>query len=133
MKDHVGVVKLLLNAPRIAAILALRDKDGDTPLLLATSYGRGVEALVAALLEADVAGVTVNAQNKQGSSALTSASYRGYEGAVRLLLARGARQGLQDADGSTAMHCAAYRGHTSVARLLCAAPGATAALALQRV
>ena len=50
---------------------------------------------------------------------------------MRLLLARGARQELQNSRGWTAMHFAARWCHAGVVELLCAAPGATAALALQ--
>jgi ankyrin repeat protein len=60
------------------------------------------------------------------------ASYKGHEGVVRLLLARGARQDLQDSSGNAALHDALYLGDcASVVALLCAAPGAAAALALR--
>ena len=131
IKSHVGVAKLLCAAPGAAAALALRNKIGDTPLALAVVDGGGNEALLAALLEADASGVTFDAQNTRGESALSWASYKGCEGAVRLLLARGARQELQNEYGSTALHNAARKGHVGIAKLLCAAPGATAALALR--
>ena len=131
MKGHAGIVEQLCAAPGAAAALALRDKDGYTPLSLALSIGDGSERLVAALLEADATGAAVNAQTDNGSTALVWASERGHEGAVRLLLARGARHELQSNDGNTALHCAAEKGHAAIVEQLCAAPGATAAAALR--
>ncbi len=130
-KGHAGIVEQLCAATGAAAALALRDKDGDTPLALAVSDGGGGERLVAALLAADVAGVTVDAQNDNGSTALIKASEGGREAALRLLLARGARQELQNKGGMTALHLAAEKGHAGVAEQLCAAPGAADAVALR--
>jgi ankyrin repeat protein len=130
-KGHAGVVELLCAAPGAAAALALRDQDGSTPLILAVSEGGGGERLVTALLAADTAGASVDTQTMYGSTALILASWRGHEGAVRLLLARGARQELQNEHGLAALHCAAEKGHAGVVELLCAAPGAAAALALR--
>jgi ankyrin repeat protein len=59
------------------------------------------------------------------------ASQEGHKGAVRLLLARGARQELQNENGWAALHYAAKNGHTGVVELLCAASGAIAALTLR--
>ncbi len=131
MRGHAGVVEQLCAAPGAAATLALRDKDGDTPLALAVSEGGGGERLVAALLAADAAGTAVDAQNDKGSTALTSACVNGHEDAVRLLLARGVRQELQTENGDTALHLAAWKGHAGVVEQLCAAPGAAAAVALR--
>ncbi len=130
-EGHAGVVELLCAAPGAAAAIALRDKDGDTPLALAVEHGGGGERLVAALLAVDVAGATVDAQDNNGNSALILASYKGHEGAVRLLLARGARQELLDKNGATALHVAAKKGHAGVVEQLCAATGAAAAIALR--
>jgi ankyrin repeat protein len=60
-----------------------------------------------------------------------SASFKGHEGVVRLLLARGARQELQNSYGWTALHAAVVNDHPGVVALLCAAPAAAAALALR--
>jgi ankyrin repeat protein len=130
-EGHVGVVEQLCAAPGAAAAVALRNEDGDTPLALAVSDGGGSERLVAALLSADAAGAIVDAQNNKGDTALILASYNGYEGAVRLLLARGALQELQNENGMTALHCAAYKGHAGVVEQLRAATGAAAAIALR--
>jgi len=130
-KGHAGVAELLCAAPGAAAALVLRTKNGATPLVLAAEHGGGGEGLVTALLAADPAGVTVDAQDDQGSTALIFASFKGEEGAVRLLLARGARQELQIESGEAALHIAAQESRTGVVELLCAAPGAAAALALR--
>jgi len=130
-KGHAGNVEQLCAAPGAAAVLALRDKDGSTPLLLAVSGGGGGERLVAALLAADAAGAAVDAQNKLGNTALIYASYDGHEDTVHLLLARGARRELQNERGETAMHCAAWKGHAAIVEQLCAAPGAASAAALR--
>jgi ankyrin repeat protein len=92
---------------------------------LHNASAQGSARAVAALLEADAAaGATVNAQDTYGRTALVLASVNGHEGAVRALLAGGARQGLLGNAGRTALHLAAANGHTGVVRLLCAAPGA---------
>ena len=91
---------------------------------------QGSTQVVAALLEADAAGATVDAQTRYGSTALVLASRKGHEGAVRLLLARGARQELQGEDRLTALHCASQDCYVGIVEQLCAAPGAAAALVL---
>jgi len=58
------------------------------------------------------------------------ACWKGHEGVVRLLLARGARQELQ-ADHNTALHWAVLSNRPSIITLLSAAPGFAAALALR--
>jgi serine/threonine-protein phosphatase 6 regulatory ankyrin repeat subunit B len=128
-EGHAGVVEQLCAAPGAAAAVALRDEDGGTPLALAVSSGGGGERLVAALLAADAAGMIIDAQDNGGETALLQASYRGHEGAVRLLLARGARQELQDKSGSAVLYYAAMKGYVGIVEQLCAAPGAAAALA----
>jgi ankyrin repeat protein len=130
-KGHAGIVDQLCAAPGAAAAIALRDKFGCTPLVFAVMSGGGGERLVAALLAADASGLTVDAQSDTGSTALVWASFNGVEHAVRLLLARGARQDLQNDSGRAALHYAAEKGHAGVVEQLCAAPGAAAALTLR--
>jgi ankyrin repeat protein len=130
-KCHAGIVEQLCAAPGAAATVALKNKHGRTPLALAVSEGGCSERLVAALLSADAAGATVDALSDKGDTALTWASNRGYEGAVRLLLSRGARQELQNDDGASALHCAASNSHAGIVEQLCAAPGAAAAVVLK--
>ncbi len=84
------------------------------------------------LLATDASGATLDLCDSVGSTPLVQASALGLEGAVRALLARGARQELQDeARGWTAMHAAAVGGHAGTVAVLCAAPGAGAALAVR--
>jgi ankyrin repeat protein len=86
---------------------------------------------VAALLEADAESIMLDAQDNAGRTPLIMASKCGLEGAVRVLLARGAWQELKDSRGEAALHHAARSSHAGVAELLCAAPGAATALALR--
>jgi ankyrin repeat protein len=62
---------------------------------------------------------------------MVAASRRGHEGAVRLLLERGARLDLQYLVGWTALHWAVHGNCAVVLEALCTAQGAAAALALQ--
>ena len=59
------------------------------------------------------------------------ASNLGCKGAVRLLLARGARLELQNHAGETALHLAVYKNNEAVVAMQCAAPSAAAAVALR--
>ena len=92
---------------------------------------QGNERAVAALLEADATAEAVDARDITGSTPLISASAHGHAGAVRALLARGARQEPRDMGGRTALHYAVAGGHSAIAILHCAAPGADAALSLR--
>ena len=86
---------------------------------------QGSARAVAALLGADASGAMVDAQDSNYNTPLVLASSHGHEGAVRALLARGARQDVRNfLDGGTALHTAASNGHAGVVELLCAAPGA---------
>jgi hypothetical protein len=91
---------------------------------------RGEARAVAALLGADAVGDTVDALDRKGYNALYLASFHGHDGAVRALLARGARQDRQNSSCMTALHWAAEFGHAGVVELLCAAPGAASTIAL---
>jgi ankyrin repeat protein len=79
----------------------------------------------------EVRGAAVDLRDKCGWTALTVASSNGNEAIVRLLLSRGAKQGLLDNGGCTALHRAVGSNHAGVVALLCAAPGATSALAVK--
>ncbi len=103
------------------APLHCADEIGWTALHHASYHGDARS--VAALLEADAAGVTVNALERGGNTPLFLASHRSI-GAVRALLAHGARQDLRSDSGSSALHQAAHSGEASVIELLCATPGA---------
>jgi ankyrin repeat protein len=139
-QDKYGVTALLLASSyghegAVRALLArgarqeLRNWYGDTALKMAASNGHSgvIELLCAA------PGLQVDATDDgSGYTPLIGASFfLGREGAVRTLLAAGARQELQDRNGRTAMHVAAMGGHAGIVELLCAAPGAALALALR--
>jgi hypothetical protein len=129
---------ILNNLPRVlqlvqlGAPLDLVDKTwGWSALHWASEMGH--EHVVKALLDGkyEGRGATVDLRDYSGWTALSSASNSGNEATVRLLLARGAAQELQDNGGYTALHRAVSSNHPGVVVLLCAAPGATAALALK--
>jgi hypothetical protein len=129
---------LLNDVPRVLQLVQLgaplelkNTRQGWTALLLACREGH--EHVARALLDGkyEGRGAEVDACNKGGWTPLMMASRNGHEGVVRLLLARGARQELQDRDGWTALRAAIYSNHAGTVALLCAAPGATAALALR--
>jgi ankyrin repeat protein len=127
--DHPRVLQLV----QLGAPLELKDKsNGWTALHWACSMGH--EGIARALLDGkyEGRGAEVDARDEDGRTPLLMASYQGHEGIVRLLLARGARQELQDSIGDTALHDAMDFGdRASIVALLCAAPGASAALALR--
>ena len=92
----------------------------------------GHERVAEALLDGKYEGRGANIDLlSEGWTPLMLASWKGHEGVVRLLLARGARQELQDSGGRTALHVAVLLDRLSTVELLGAAPGAAAALALR--
>ena len=116
--DEVRVRELLAAGAPLRCVDSLL---GKSALHLASEQGSACS--VAALLEADAAGDMINAQDSTGNTPLVLASEHGREGAVRALLARGARQELRNSYGGTALHMASSNGHSGVIELLCAAPG----------
>ena len=103
--------------------------DGLTKTALHYASRHSDVRIVKALLVADAAGKTLDAQDRNRWTPLMLASMNGHEDNVCALLARGARQELQSSDGRTAMHKAAWGGHAGIVELLCAGPGAATALA----
>ena len=116
-----GSVQRVRELLAAGAPLACVDDSKRTALHFACAAGD--KRCVEMLLEADVAGVTINAQTRAGTTPLLTASSARHEHAVRALLARGARQDLVDEDNYAALHMAGKRGHSNIAALLCAAPG----------
>ena len=128
----------LNNLPRVLQLIQLgapldlvEETWGWSALIWACSMSH--EHVAKALLEGkyEGRGATVYLRAKSGWTALMSASYRGHESVVRLLLSRGAEQDLQSNSGYTALHYAVDGNRPGVVALLCAAPGAAAALALK--
>jgi len=67
----------------------------------------------------------VDAQTKDGRTALHIAASQGYTSVAWLLLENGATPTLRSNSGSTALHCAATEGHVDVAELLLTRKGGT--------
>jgi len=70
------------------------------------------------------AGADVNAQDKDGYTALHYAVINGHAASVKLLLNAGADVNVQDKDGYTALHYAVINGDAASVKLLLNAPGA---------
>jgi ankyrin repeat protein len=128
---------ILNNLPRVlqliqlSAPLDLGDEHGYSPLDWACDMGH--EHVAKALLDGkfEGCGATVDSIGKRGCTPLMSASMRGHEATVRLLVSRGAKVELQDIIGDTAVHRAVVCHQAGIVALLCAAPGAAFALALK--
>ncbi len=121
----------VLQLVQLGAPLELKDKDGWTALNWACCLGH--EHVARALLDGryEGRGAEVDTQDRSYGTPLMRASRNGHEGVARLLLTRGARQDLQDSIGWTALHLAVNNKRAGTVALLCAAPSATAALALR--
>ncbi len=129
---HLNNLPRVLQLIQLGAPLDLVDESWGWSALLWASYV-GHEHVAKALLDGkyEGRGATVDSQSKHGWTPLMSASMRGREAVVRLLLSRGAKQELQNNSGFTALHEAVSGDRPGVIVLLCAAPGATTALALK--
>ncbi|KAK4220966.1 hypothetical protein QBC38DRAFT_550337 [Podospora fimiseda] len=92
----------------------LKDYKNRTPLSWAAQDGR----LAIAQLLVD-RGADVNAQEKDGWTALMRASSNGHEAVAQLLVDRGADVNAQDNNGWTALMRASSNGHEAVAALIC--------------
>jgi ankyrin repeat protein len=82
-------------------------------LMVASSFGH--TAIARRSIEE---GADVNAQNKEGRSALQIASYKGHEQIVRLLINQGADVNAQNGYGESALHKASDQGYEQIVRLL---------------
>lgn len=107
--DDTQVIRVLLDH---GADVRMRNRGGDTPLLLAVKHGN--QHTVEMLLRA---GAEINEQN-EGYTALMIAARRGYSGIVALLIARKADVNFQNKSGETALSLAQNYGQPEVAELL---------------
>lgn len=117
---HVDQVRNLLNQ---GANREARDKQGRTPLLLAT-HGNRIEAARVLIEAARVlieAGADVNAKDNIDDSPYLYAGARGFNQILRLTLNHGADLKSTNRYGGTALIPAAERGHVENVRTLIAA------------
>jgi len=142
-RGHVDVARMLVER---GAALSAQDKDGRTPLQLASSKGHVDVARMLVERGADVStqakdgwtplhwasskghvdvarilverGAGVSAQAKDGWTPLHWASKKGYVDIARMLVERGADVSVQDKDGWTPLHCASSDGHVDVTQML---------------
>jgi len=93
--------------------LNARDRNGNTPLMWATSQGD--EQLVELLVDQ---GSAVNLQNFVGETALFIAAARGFEKICTFLIENGGDSRIATLDGATALHIASAGGHSDVVKSL---------------
>jgi ankyrin repeat protein len=99
----------------MGAPIVSRDRQGSTPLAVATR--RGKHDLVNFLLSA---GASVHVMDKYDKSVLMFAAEEGYHELVAMLLERGAGVNVVDQYGQTALSRAGVAGHKEVVKLLLA-------------
>lgn len=107
----LAIVKLL--AARGAKLDAVKEAQGETPLMDSASYG--LDAFAAALVEA---GAAVDGRDGTGRTPLMAAAARGHVDAVQVLCRHGADVNAALGPGFTVMHTAAEAGEVGVGMLL---------------
>lgn len=105
--------KKIVSALEAGASVHVRNRFGETPLMLASE--RGNAKIVAALIKA---GAGVNEKRKNGVTALIMAAERGNVDAAKELLKSSAVIDQAAADGNTALLRASMRGHYDMVKLL---------------
>jgi ankyrin repeat protein len=147
IEEHVGVARLLLehmgreglDTKDIAGMTALHhaaswgydevvslllakgsnttieSNGGLTPLMHASANGHGE---VARLLFEHMEGEGIDTQDDRGKTALYHAAFKGHDGMVSFLLAKGADPNITDLDGRTALVCACRASRWRVVLLL---------------
>lgn len=101
------------NQEELSHLSDVAKKTATEKLYRAVEVGNIERALEAIHEQADI-----NAQNAEGRTALTRASFKGNDAMVRLLLEHNARIDLQDKTGNTALMHAAYNNNIHIVRLL---------------
>ena len=102
----------MANEALIQLIITIKDKDGRTALIQASSCNH--IDIVELLLEHDI---PINSKDSDGNTALMDASAKGYATIVELLLEHDARVDVQDKNGKTALMKASDKGYAVVAGL----------------
>lgn len=113
----IGDVELVRNLLAYRADPNAANKDGNTALIYAARYNH--PQIIYELMRpySLLAAVDVNIQNKQGQTALYWAASRGYEEAVKRLLAANANRNLKAKDGLTARDIAQKKGRRNIVAL----------------
>lgn len=113
----LGDVEAVRNLLAYRADPNAANKDGNTALIYAARYNH--PQIIYELMRpySLVAPVDVNIQNKQGQTALYWAASRGYEEAVKRLLAANTNRDLKDKDGLTARDIAQKKGRRNIVAL----------------
>lgn len=109
------IVALLLTAPTLDTDTTITDQNGMSALMFASEKG---DSISVELLLQKMTREAINAQNKNGWTALMHAARYGHTGIVAQLLAKGADTELQENDGWTAPQFAESAGHEEIVRLL---------------
>ena len=123
----------VLQLVQLGALLELADESHNCFSALHWACYVGFERVAEALLDGkyEGRGAEIDDRAAGGLTPLMLASSNGYEGVLRLLLARGARQELEGVHGFTALHWAVDCNRPGVVAILCGAAGAATALALR--
>eukprot|EP00930_Biecheleria_cincta_P086469 TRINITY_DN75748_c0_g1_i1.p1 TRINITY_DN75748_c0_g1~~TRINITY_DN75748_c0_g1_i1.p1 ORF type:complete len:855 (+),score=148.06 TRINITY_DN75748_c0_g1_i1:176-2740(+) len=93
-----------------------KDRDGWTPLTMATFAGR--KDCVECLTRVPTGKLRLNLKNRQGRSALHIAARKGLEDIVAVLLGSNADPEIRDPDGWTPLHHACFNGKSAAVRVL---------------
>lgn len=109
-KNKSELVQLL---EKSNAALAIKNKEGDTPLHLACALG--YRELVEAILQA---GPDVNARNYKYATPLHQAVDAGHKGLIELLVAQGAEIESRNNLSQTPLHVAAIKGRIACSQML---------------
>jgi ankyrin repeat protein len=111
--NHQMVILNLLNTNKPKPSTDCRSIHGETPLHIASQYGRkgAVEVLIKN-------GADVAATDENGLTPLVTAAHHGNEGIARLLIENGAEVSVSDTNSLTPLHHAAWQRHEAIARLM---------------
>ena len=118
---HGGNVVRVRQLVQLGAPVDLVDEHSMSALFWACHRGHAAVAEVLLDGKFEGRGAAIDLQSGLGWMPLMRASYWGREGAVRLLLARGANVALRERDGKTALWWAKFNGKAAVMALLDAA------------
>jgi ankyrin repeat protein len=115
--EHVEIFKLLLQYPNVAEGVNIKNRDGETALIIASAEGH-IEKVKLLL---DVSIISVNIQDGDGYTALMRASYMGQVEIVKLLLEYPSTPegvNIQNIDGDTALILASKEENVEIVKLL---------------